>query len=180
MSRNQVVLHKAKFNPRLKTYIMFITSLVLIVTVIGIFVLPIWLIMGNWYLNRYFECLECELTTRSIRFRKGYWFKTERTIPLDKIQDVTFKEGPILNYLSLSTLKFETAGQSVQGGADLSLTGIVGATEFRNMVLEQRDRVTDGVGNQAVVNDDPDSVISVLKDIRAALGRIEGQLRDRE
>lgn len=142
-SRRASSLKKAEFDPILKKYVYVGTSLVLVVTIVGILILPFWLIFGRLYINRYFENLYCELTTRALLFKKGIWFQTERTIPLDKIQDLTFHEGPVLRWLGLSKLLVETAGQSAAGTADMSLTGIIEARSFREMVLEQRDNITD-------------------------------------
>lgn len=112
---------EAKFDPRLKTYTIVGTSIVLVLTIAGLVLLPFWLILGRNYVNRYFDNLFCELTTRALHLKKGIWFQTERTVPLDKIQDLTFKEGPILRYFGLSYLQVETAGQSVQGKSDMAL-----------------------------------------------------------
>lgn len=136
-------LVEAQFNPRIKTYITAIVIGICILTVFGIVIIPFWLIFGRYYLNRYFDSLFCELTTRSLKFRKGVLFQVERTIPLDKIQDLTFREGPVLRYFGLSTLKIETAGQSAQGGTDMSLIGIVDSRDFREKVIDQRDKITD-------------------------------------
>ncbi len=136
-------LVEAKFNPRIKTYINASVILFCLITVVGIILIPFWLIFGRMYLNRYFESLFCELTTRALKFKKGVLFQVERTIPLDKIQDLTFREGPLLRYFGLSTLRIETAGQSGQGGTDMSLIGIVDSREFRERVIDQRDKITD-------------------------------------
>jgi membrane protein YdbS with pleckstrin-like domain len=142
-TRRSRQLFEAKFDPRLKTYTYVGGIIILAITVVGILLLPFWLFFGKMYIDRYFNSLFCELTTRALHFKKGVWFQTERTVPLDKIQDLTFKEGPILRYFGLSYLQVETAGQSVQGGADMSLTGIIDARRFREMVLDQRDDITD-------------------------------------
>lgn len=143
-SKNKAqTLVEAEFNPRIKTYINAIVILTCIATIFGIVVIPFWLIFGRMYLNRYFRSLFCELTTRALKFKKGVLFQVERTIPLDKIQDLTFREGPLLRYFGLSILKIETAGQSVQSGTDMSLIGIVDAREFREQVIDQRDKITD-------------------------------------
>ena len=136
-------LVEAQFNPRIKTYITAIVIGICVLTVFGIIIIPFWLIFGRYYLKRYFNSLFCELTTRCLKFRKGVLFQVERTIPLDKIQDLTFREGPVLRYFGLSTLKIETAGQSAQGGTDMSLIGIVDSREFREKVIDQRDKITD-------------------------------------
>lgn len=136
-------LIEAEFNPRIKTYINVLVVLICFVTVAGIALIPFWLIFGRMYLKRYFDSLFCELTTRALKFKKGVLFQVERTIPLDKIQDLTFREGPLLRHFGLSILKVETAGQSMQGGTDMSLIGIVDAREFREQVIDQRDKITD-------------------------------------
>lgn len=173
MSTKAITLQKASFNPRLKTYILWYGSLICTLTVVLIPIIPIWLIVASMYLKRYFEHLECELTSRSLRFKKGYIFQTERTIPLDKIQDLTFKEGPLLKRFGISILKIETAGNTGQGTADLSLIGIVDAFEFRNKVFEQRDLVTDNRSG----TDSPSSTAESLSEIRDILLRIESKLK---
>lgn len=171
MNSKATILQKAEFNPKIKTYILWYGALICTITVILIPLIPIWLLIASIYLKRYFERLECELTTRSLRFKKGYIFHTERTIPLDKIQDLTFKEGPLLKYFGLSILKIETAGNTGQGSSDLSLIGIIDAFEFRNKVFEQRDKVTDNSGASSA--ESTDSVAEILKEIRDSIKRIE-------
>ncbi|MFN1835647.1 PH domain-containing protein [Balneola sp. MJW-20] len=172
MSSKAKVLYKASFNPRIKNYIFWYGILISVVSLVGIPLLPFYLLLAYYFINKYFERLECELTTRSLRFKKGFIFHTEKTIPLDKIQDLTFKEGPLLKAFGLSILRVETAGTSVQGAADLSLIGIVDAAEFRNMVLEQRDVVTDNAGTGNAASDDNESLLVVLTEIRDTLNRI--------
>lgn len=171
------MLIEASFDKRLKVYISIYISLILTATIVGILLIPFWLIFGSIYLNRYFDNLHCELTTRSLKFKKGVLVQVERTIPLDKIQDLTFREGPLLRYLGLSTLKIETAGQSAQGTTDMSLTGIVDARNFREQVIEQRDRMTDIHGGQeAGSHSEPGTSDQTLQSILEVLERIEKKL----
>lgn len=176
-SRRAKLLLEAKFDPRLKTYTHVVTLLVLTVTIVGIVLIPFWLIFGILYVNRYFNSLYCELTTRALHFKKGVWFQTERTVPLDKIQDLTFKEGPILRYFGLSQLKIETAGQSIEGAADMSLTGIIDARKFRETVLDQRDEITDKNTRSSPKtpqkDGDEDELLILLRDIHTTLIKIE-------
>lgn len=174
MNSKAVVLQEATFNPKIKNYILWYGSLISVMTVVFIPLIPFWLIFGALYLNKYFERLECELTTRSLRFKKGYIFHTERTIPLDKIQDLTFKEGPLLKYFGLSILKIETAGNTGQGTSDLSLIGIEDASNFRNLVFNQRDKVTDNTTSSP--SSQNNSTNEILKDIRESLIRIEEKI----
>lgn len=172
---------EAKFDPRLKTYTIVGTSAVLIITVVGLVLLPFWLIFGRIYVNRYYDNLFCELTTRALHFKKGIWFQTERTIPLDKIQDLTFKEGPFLRYFGLSYLQIETAGQSMQGMADMSLTGIQDARIFREKVLDQRDLITDksSTSSQSPTAGklDDQQIVPLLHQIHTTLQKIEEKIK---
>lgn len=168
--KKATVLKKAEFNTRLKTYLLVYGVIILIATIVGIVLVPFWLFLGPVYIKRYFNELDCELTTRSLRFKKGLLVQVEKTIPLDKIQDLTFKEGPILKAFGLSILKIETAGNSSDASSDLSLIGIIDAHEFRQLVFDQRDAVTDNAGS---VNSSSDSMIEVLQEIKDSLLRIE-------
>ncbi|WP_018126476.1 PH domain-containing protein [Balneola vulgaris] len=165
-------LFTAQFNPKIKSYLIWYGLFMCLVMVITIPFFPIWLVLAPTFVNKYYERLHCELTTRSLKFNKGYIFRTEKTIPLDKIQDLTFKEGPLLKAFGLSILKIETAGNSAAGAPDLTLIGIVDATSFRDKVFEQRDIVTDNKKSTASSSDD-ETMLKVLTDIRDSLSRIE-------
>lgn len=181
-SRRATQIIEGNFDPRLKTYTMVGTSLVLVVTVVGIVLLPFWFIFGKRYVNRYFDNLFCELTTRALHFKKGIWFQTERTVPLDKIQDLTFKEGPFLRYFGLSYLMVETAGHSAQGVSDMSLTGIIDARKFREMVLDQRDLITDKsnqTSSQSLSKQGDHELIPILKKMQSTLENIEAKLGEK-
>ncbi len=172
-------LVEAKFDPRMKTYVYVGGSLFCVITIVGILLLPFWLIFGKIYIQKYFDHLFCELTTRALHFRKGVWFKTERTIPLDKIQDLTFREGPVLRYFGLSSLYIETAGQSAQSTADMTLTGIMDAHKFREMVMDQRDEVTNvssGSSSQPASENQTSELIPLLNSIHDTLKKMEKKL----
>ncbi len=175
MSQKATVLETAQFNPKIKSYLYWYINFLLLICVITIPIIPLGLIFAPYFIGKYFSRLHCQLTSRSLSFNKGFIFRTEKTIPLDKIQDLTFKEGPLLKAFGLSILKIETAGSSAQGTADLTLIGIVNASEFRNKVLDQRDKVTE---NRHHNNADleSESLISVLKEIRDTLKKVEAKL----
>jgi putative membrane protein len=147
MSNKAQVLATADFNPDIKKYLLIYGILILTATIFGILLIPIWAVLAPMFIKKYFNRLHCELTTRSLRFEKGFIFHVERTIPLDKIQDLTFKEGPLLKAFGLSILKIETAGNTGQGMSDLTLIGIIDAANFRNKVLDQRDKVTENIAS---------------------------------
>ena len=139
--------------------------------------IPIWLVVGWFVHHKQYEVLECQVTDRSVNITKGLLFKTQKNIPLDKITDLAVKEGPILRALGLCVLNIETAGGG-QGSAmgEASLIGVVDALDFRDTVLEQRDKV----GGGSHLAESPPSDAAVLVEIRDALLRIEGRLNERE
>ncbi|MGM0545145.1 MAG: PH domain-containing protein [Bacteroidota bacterium] len=137
--------------------------------------LPVYFLVAPSFIKKYFNRLKANLTTRVLTFQKGVLFHLERTIPLDKIQDLTFKEGPLLKFFGLSILKVETAGGSGQGNADLTLIGIKDAADFRSRVLEQRDEVTDNkYSSHGIETQEP--TLAVLKEIRDSLKSIDQKM----
>lgn len=179
--RQEKILLSAKFDPKLQLYGMLGALILMLVTFIGIPLIPFWLVFGWAFHRKQWECMECELTERSLNIRRGVLFKVEKNIPLDKIQDVAMKEGPLLRYLGLSALAVETAGNSnAQGGADATLSGVVDAPAFRDAVLNQRDLVVaTGASPLAVPPTSASASPDVLVEIRDSLHRIEGLLADR-
>jgi len=140
----------AKFNPLYRPYLVVTIGLTMICTVIGAPLAIVWFLgAGQWWARHYFDRLECQITDRALRFRKGILFQVEKTVPLENIQDVTFIEGPLLKKFHLATLKFETAGHSAGQAHDMQLTGIIDAHEFRNRILERRDALRHGAQNGA-------------------------------
>ena len=170
MSYSNKILFKASFNPIVRSYIFVYAAFILFVSIIGIPLLIIWLCgLGQWYSKHYFELLECELSERSLRFRKGILFTSEKTIPLENIQDMTFIEGPLLRKFNLSIFKVETAGRSESNSSEMDLVGLIDAHLFRDKVLEQRKVLSDKRNTKS--NED------ILLEINGTLQRIENLLK---
>jgi putative membrane protein len=169
---------RASFNPLIRPYLVITIGFTMIVTIIGIPV-AVWLLgLGNWWARHYFERLDCELSAKSIRFRKGILVQVEKTIPLENIQDVTFIEGPLLKHFNLSTLKFETAGSSHNAAANMELTGIIDAQEFRNKILAARDHLKP-TNRSPASTATQDSTLAVLQRIETKLEEITTHLKNR-
>jgi putative membrane protein len=133
---------RAAFNPLIRPYLVLTIGLTIAATVVGIPLALLWFLgVGQWWARHYFDRLECELTPKVLRYRKGIIIQIEKTIPLENIQDVTFIEGPLLRQFNLSTIKFETAGQSQGQGSQMTLTGVIDAHAFRQSILEARERL---------------------------------------
>jgi putative membrane protein len=170
-------LSKAQFSPKVRTYWLLSGALVLTATVVGIPLLLLWFPIGYVVTQRYLNAMECLLTAKALKVKKGIFVRTEKTIPLEKITDMGMVQGPIMRYFDLHTLTVETAGQSGEG-ALVSLTGIADAKSFREAVLNQRDALA-GPSSHAVPAETPAEPIgasALLAEIRDALLRIEAKL----
>lgn len=175
--REEKILASAQFDPRLKTYFLLQQLGLFALTFVLIPIIPFWLILGHAVHRRQFEALGCDLTPNSLNVRRGFLFKVQKNIPLDKITDLAVNEGPILRHLGLCSLRIETAGGG-QGSSmgQASLPGVVAALEFRDKVLDQRELVAGGGSAPAAAAPADDTV---LGDIRDTLHRIEKTLSER-
>lgn len=164
---------EARFSPKLKIYIFASGAILLCATVVGILLIPLWLLFGALWVDRYHAALKCRLTDRSVIIGKGVFFRQELTIPLDKIQDVSIREGPLLSALGLLSLRIETAGQrsATTGKSEADLIGLIEARQIRDQILQRRDRQT-SVSESRTSED----ARALLTEIRDCLIRIEGRL----
>jgi len=168
------VVQSAKFNKVLITYMFLIVLWWSLVSLVGIVIIPFWLFVGWYFCRRYYNSLECTLTTKTVEIKKGVLFHVEKTIPLDRIQDLTLRDGPLLRALKLCMVEIETAGQSNPQGSDAKIIGIDNAKEFRDRVLQQRDLVRED--QKATEEAVPADSRHVLFEIRDALLKIEEHL----
>jgi putative membrane protein len=158
----------AEFDPRIKKYIFTYVLLVMLITVVFIPLALIWVFgLGQLISRRYYDNLVCDLSTKNLSFKKGAFFKIEKTIPLENIQDLTFIQNPILNMFGLQILKIETASSGTPNQSDMKLIGIINASNFKETVLRQREMLV--TKEQTGSSKDTDSIISLLKDIKKLL-----------
>lgn len=170
------IIKKAEFNPKIKSYILFVVSFFLLISIAGIPILIVWFLgLGQYMSKRFYENLECQLTTRHLEFKKGVLFKVEKTIPLENIQDLTFIENPLLKYLDLRILKIETAGQSNPKGSDMKLIGIVDSANFKEQVLKQREIIQSHSKEPSQSNSSNEKTNVLLEEIRDLLNDIKNK-----
>jgi len=107
----------------------------LVVAAVALLVLMVWLMIPvlRWRLTTY------ELTTRRLQIRGGIVTRHGRDIPLVRITDVSFEQGPLDRLLGCGRLVVESAGEHGQ----IVLTEIprveqVQATLFQLVESEQR------------------------------------------
>ena len=82
----------------------------LVVAAVAILVLMVWLMVPvlRWRLTTY------ELTTKRLRMRDGILTRRGRDIPLTRISDVSFQQGPLDRLLRSGRLVVESAGERGQ------------------------------------------------------------------
>ncbi len=171
-------LRRAEFNSKVCTYWLLSGAIIMTATIVGIPLLLLWFPIGLVFTKRYVDRMECLLTDKALKVRKGIFIRIEKTIPLEKITDMGMVQGPIMRHFDLHTLTVETACQSGQG-ALVSLTGIIDAKSFREAVLNQREVISaaSSVSALAGVRQEPSDASSLLSDIKDSLLRIEAQLK---
>ena len=173
----ETYLRKAEFNLKVCTYWLLSGALVLTITIVGIPLLLLWFPIGFVFTKKYLDRMECLLTDKVLKVRKGIFVRIEKTIPLEKITDMGMVQGPIMRQFDLYTLTVETAGQSGEG-ALVSLTGIIDAKSFREAVLNQREAISAVPSHLSpeAVRQEPVDASSLLSEIRDSLLRIEAKL----
>lgn len=178
MIQEETILNNATFNPKVKTYIFFVVLFFLITSVIGIVLIPFWILgLGQWMSGKYFKTLVCQITNKHLKFSKGLILHIEKTIPLENIQDLSFIGGPILRAFGLTLIKIETAGGG--GGAHnqnmMSMLGVNDAEKFKSEILNQREIVIKEKYNFTKAESSSQTNVSeqLLKDIKNELIEIK-------
>jgi membrane protein YdbS with pleckstrin-like domain len=107
----------------------------LAVAVVAMLALMLWLIapLLRWRMTTY------ELTTRRLRVRNGVVTRRGRDIPLARINDVSFEQGPLDRLLGCGRLVVESAGEHGQIVLnEIPHVETVHSTLFRLVEDEQR------------------------------------------
>lgn len=144
--------------------------------------IPIVLLVGLGYrifLTRIVASWSTVLTNRNLHVRKGIFNKTEKTIPLEKITDLSSVEGLLMRFAGIKRLGIETAGQSGPGSL-VSLLGVVGSDAFRGRVLAQRDHTTKVSGapqKPVAATEAAEPAETTLIEIRDTLAKMAADLR---
>ncbi|MEM7812546.1 MAG: PH domain-containing protein [Planctomycetota bacterium] len=174
MTRSREVL-RAEFHPQTCDYWLLTGSLILAATIFGIPLLLLWIPLGLAVTRRYLASCECVLTERELLVNKGIWFRTEKTIPLEKITDLGMSQGPVMRHFGIEQLTVETAGASGPG-ALVTLVGVVDAPAFREAVLTQRDAAPGAPALPGPAADPGPADRALLAEILTTLTRIDGRL----
>ncbi len=94
---------------------------------------------------------------REIRIDSGLLSRTHRSIPFDRVQDVTVEQGPLARALGLARVRFETGGSSGAKEDDGSLAAIplARAGEIRELVRASRGLAPEATRAGPVVEEAP-------------------------
>lgn len=181
---NARILKEATIAPNAVNYNLLGIAIALSITILGIPLLVIVLPLAHWYWNRYYANLKVILTTRELKVHRGIFNREEKSIPLEKITDLAVFQGPIMRKMDLKGIRVETAGQSTGAGALVRVVGIHETDEFRDLVLTQRDRITDSDGQSsasppqhAVQAASGEPILPMLVEIRDTLVRLESHIK---
>lgn len=95
--------------------------------------------------------------SREIRIDSGLLNRTHRSIPFDRIQDVTIEQGPLARVLGLARVRFETGGSAASREDDGSLAAIPlkRAGEIRDLVRAQRGIAPTAAPEGALTDEGP-------------------------
>jgi putative membrane protein len=165
-------LMSAEFSKGLILYLWIIINLILLSTIIGIVVMLFWVPFGWIVHKKQLQGLSLTLTKSGIKIRKGWIFKAQTNIPLDKLTDISIHEGPLLSMCNIVKIAIETAGAT-----PFHLRGLKKsvALQFRDIVMKQRDSISQlsspqGTGGQETQSN------GVLVEIRDILQQINTNL----
>ena len=148
-----------EFDRKIIVYWWIMANVGLLVTMVGILLIPIWFLFGWSVHKKQFDHMSGALTDRSINMRIGWLFKKQQNIPLDKLTDVSIHSGPILNAFGVVRMQFETAG-----AAPFIITGVKNSEQFRDLVLQQRDSLVYNP-QQSASSEDSNDVLVEIRDI---------------
>ena len=148
-----------EFDRKIIVYWWIMANVGLLVTMVGILLIPIWFLFGWIVHKKQFDHMSGALTDRSINMRIGWLFKKQQNIPLDKLTDVSIHSGPILNAFGVVRMQFETAG-----AAPSIITGVKNSEQFRDLVLQQRDSLVYNP-QQSASSEDSNDVLVEIRDI---------------
>jgi membrane protein YdbS with pleckstrin-like domain len=170
------ILASVEFSKGLIPYLWIKINLILLSTIIGIVVMFFWVPFGWIVHKKQLENASLTLTKSGIEIRKGWKFKAQQNIPLDKLTDISIHEGPLLGMCNIVKIIFETAG-----GIPLHLNGLTKpvALQFRDIVMKQRDSIFQISSPQSTGGQETQSN-GVLVEIRDILQQIDTNLSKRE
>ena len=82
----------------------------------------------------YYDSMFYELHDDELRWRRGVWFRTTGIVPYNRITNIDIRQGPVMRWLSISTISVQTAGYSGQAVPEIRIEAIEHAEELRELL----------------------------------------------
>lgn len=107
-------------------------------------------VIGEIYARMAYKRWKYELTSKELKIEKGIIFKTYKSIPYERVQNVDIYRGILARMLGFSTLNIQTAGyHSYAGGrhgrgtmaeGHIPAVSVEGAEKIREFVMKRIGR----------------------------------------
>lgn len=72
----------------------------------------LYFIIGKWYNKAWVKHYNVEIDGRYIKIEQGIIFKSKKSIPLDKITDFEWIQGPIMKLINVYVIRIDTASST--------------------------------------------------------------------
>ena len=82
----------------------------------------------------YYDSMFYELHDDELRWRRGVWFRTTGIVPYNRVTNIDIRQGPVMRWLSISSISIQTAGYSGQAVPEIRIEAIVHAEELRELL----------------------------------------------
>jgi hypothetical protein len=116
--------------------------------------LAVFLLFVYW-VKLYYQSMWYELHEDEMRWRRGVWFRTTGIVPYNRITNLDLKQGPVMRWLSISTLSIQTAGYSGQAVPEIRIEAIEHADELRELVRTLVRQSGSGIHNDGTGTNAP-------------------------
>ncbi|WP_026374731.1 PH domain-containing protein [Aestuariibacter salexigens] len=167
---NEAIL-RADIDSKVLNYWLALAVIICMFGVITLVLLPLIIPLVMIGTRKYLAALSVELFERKLSVKKGVFVRVEKSVPLEKITDISMVQGPLMRYFGLYRLNFETAGQSGEG-ALVNVIGIINAEAFRERVLAQKDKISEKAAPKSEQVDTQDPLLTSVKNIEAMLEQL--------
>lgn len=110
-----------RFLPIITPYVLIVASLALLLDIINLALVPY-----------YYRFWRYEINADFVFIQSGFFIRQQRTIPINRIQNVDLEQGPLLQMAHLKELKVVTAADG------FSIAGITAAEaeSLRNQIVQ--------------------------------------------
>lgn len=137
-----------------------------------------------FWVRLYYGTIFFELKDDEMTWRRGVWFRMTGIVPYDRITNLDIYQGPLMRFFSISCIRIQTAGYSVQRNrSEITLEGIVEAEELRetirSRIREARAHAgpSDATGTQARRPAAGDRDTALIDEVRAIRRLLDEKLR---